>query len=152
MQPGGRSLTAGQLRRVRTPPPFPQALSCPLQRLPLLRMRQWSTATRQSWKISRRSPSLISWVSQSRLVLTPLTLLLHAVHEDITPMIKATRRGFENASCETYSIFADPLALTGDWAVPLYVVGMAYMLLGIAIVCDEYFVHAIQVSGALKSF
>ena len=77
-----------------------------------------------------------------------LTLLLRAVHEDITPMIKATRRGFENASCETYSIFADPLALTGDWAVPLYVIGMAYMLLGIAIVCDEYFVHAIQVRGA----
>jgi hypothetical protein len=73
------------------------------------------------------------------------------VHEDIVPLIKKEGRAFENASCSEYSVFADPLQLTGSWSIPLYICGMAYMLLGIAIVCDEYFVHAIEV-GAIFVF
>jgi hypothetical protein len=42
------------------------------------------------------------------------------------------------------SPFADPARLQGPSGVPVYVTGMCFAFLGLSIVCETYFVPAIQ--------
>lgn len=50
-------------------------------------------------------------------------------------------------SCSEFDIWADPLDLKGPWSSLFYVGGMTYMFLAVHLVCDHYFVHAVEKIG-----